>query len=111
MTPFASRRLPQTALIALAAFGLVFGAARVAHAFTYSMANGATPDRGARVQAADKKPAKKADDTVSHEGSVSFSSSGDMSVRFGARDAHHSFDAEYDSNTYGPFAPGGPGGD
>ena len=97
MSPVAARRLPQIALIAVAAFGLTVG---VAHAFTYSTANGGKSGRSVRAPAAATKPAKQADDTVSHEGSVSFSTSGDVSVSFGARDAHNAFDAEYDSSVY-----------
>lgn len=115
MTRFASRRLPQSAVIAVTALGLVFGAARTAHAFTLGTANGATPDRSARSSDANKKADKKNDnkaaDSLSHEGSFSFSTSGDVSVQFGVRDAHHSFETNYNSTTYGPFIPVGPDGD
>ena len=106
MTPFSLRRLPQAALIAVATLGLVFGAARVAHAFTYGTANGVKPDGSAQLQ----DPDKKADDTTSHDGSVTFYSSGGLSLQFGARNAKSSFDAEYDSSVNRLFNPIEPDG-
>ena len=115
MMRIASRRRPQVAVIAVAALGLVFGAARTAYAFTFGTANGASPYRNARAldfdRKADNKTDRKVDDTVSHDGSFSFSTSGDVSVQFGVRDAHHSFETKYNSTIYGPFIPVGPDGD
>ena len=103
MTPFSSRRLPQAALIAVATLGLVFGAARVAHAFTYGTANGVTPDGSAQLQ----DPDKQVGDTTSHDGSMTLRSAGGLSLQFGARNPKSSFDAEYDSSVNRLFNPYG----
>jgi hypothetical protein len=50
-----THRLQQTAFIVIAALGLVFGAARVAHAFTYAPANGVSPDGSANLQDPDEQ--------------------------------------------------------
>lgn len=98
-----SRRLPQAALIAIATLGFTLGATHLAHAFTFSSANGSTYAGGAQFQ----DPDQQLQGTTSHHGDVTLYSSGGTSVQFGARNAQHSFDAEYNSGVNRLFSPYG----
>ncbi len=98
-----SRRLPQAALIAIAALGVTLGAAQVAHAFTFSTADGSTAAGGAQFQ----DPDQQLQGTTSHDGSVTMRAPGGTSVQFGARNAQSSFDAQYNSGVNRLFSPYG----
>jgi hypothetical protein len=107
MPPFAARRLPQSAFVVIAALALMFGAARVAHAFTYGPANGVSPDGSANLQ----DPDRQFDGSASSNGSATIHVPGGVSLQFGARNSQSSFDAEYNSGVERLFNPvGRPGG-
>jgi hypothetical protein len=106
MTHFASRRLRQSAFGAAAALGLVFGASRGAHAFTYGPANGVSPDGSANLQ----DPDKRFDSAAGNHGQATIQMGGGVSLQFGARDSRSSFDTEYNSSVERLFNPVGPDG-
>jgi hypothetical protein len=112
MTTFASRRLPQLALVAVAALGLLFGAARTAQAFTYGPANSVSPNGSANLQDPDKQfdSSSSSNSTDSH-GQATIQFGGGVSLQFGARNSRSSFDAEYNSDTNRMFSPNSPDGD
>jgi hypothetical protein len=103
MTHFASRRLRQSAFVTIAALGLVFGASRGAHAFTYGPANGVSPDGSANLQ----DPDRQFDSTAGSHGQATMQLGGGVSLQFGARDPRSSFDAEYNSDVERMFNPVG----
>jgi hypothetical protein len=100
----ASRRLRQSAFVAIAALGLVFGASGGAHAFTYGPANGVSPDGSANLQ----DPDKQFDSTAGTHGQATVQFGGGVSLQFGARDSRSSFDAEYNSDVEHLFNPNDP---
>ncbi len=107
MTSTVSRHLRQAAILAVAALALQFAAGRAAQAFTLAPANGAGSDGSANLQDLDKPLAG----TTSSDGSVTYRSSGGVSLQFGARSPQSSFEAEYNSGVERLFNPvGRPGG-
>lgn len=106
MPALAARRFRQSAFVVIAALGLMFGAARVAHAFTYGPTNAVSPDGSANLQ----DPDKQLDSSTSKSGTATVYSSGGLSLQFGARDSRSSFDAEYNSDVERLFNPVGPDG-
>jgi hypothetical protein len=103
MTTFASRRLPQFALVAVAALGLLFGAARTAQAFTYGPANSVTPDNSANLT----DPDRQFDSNTDSHGQSTMRLGNGVSLQFGAGNAKSSFDAEYNSGVNRMFNPNG----
>jgi hypothetical protein len=102
MTPSASRRLQQFALVLIAVLGLTFGAARVAHAFTFSSANGVSADGSANLQ----DPDEQFGSTNSNGQSTVHMGDG-VSMQFGAGNPQSSFDSEYNSSVERLFNPNG----
>jgi hypothetical protein len=112
MTTFVSRRLPQFALVAVAALGLLFGAARTAQAFTYGPANSVTPDGSANLQDPDRQFESSGNSSsADSHGQATVQMGGGLSLQFGARNSRSSFDAEYNSHVNRMFNPSdSPGG-
>lgn len=106
MPPLAARRFRQSAFVVIAALGLTFGAARMAHAFTYGPANAVSPDGSANLQ----DPDKQFDSTAGNHGQATIQMGDGVSLQFGARDSRSSFDAEYNSDVERLFNPVGPDG-
>jgi len=108
MTTFVSR-LPQFAVIAVAALGLVFGAVRTAQAFTYGPANSVTPDGSANLQDPDRQfdgnSSTSSTSSSDSHGQATIQMGGGLSLQFGARSSRGSFDGEYSSHANRMFGP------
>jgi len=103
MTSTTLRQLRQAAVIATAASALFFTASYGAQAFTLAPANSGSPDGSANLQDLDKP----LEGTTSHDGSVTYRSSGGVSLHFGARNPQSSFEAEYNTGVERLFNPVG----
>jgi hypothetical protein len=85
-----AHRLQQTAFIVVAALGLVFGAAHVAHAITFAPANGVSPDGSANLQDPDAK--------FDSNGGSTYGTPGGVTLHFGTQGPQNSFNGSYNFN-------------